>query len=1024
MGPTRHLTEGLYDLVVTTELAAALKGLNGISSQTTGALDPAEAHLVLGDHLARVIRRALQGVPEKERPSAQANVVNRLLAMAAADLDDADLEREAVSMPASMLSAISSIGREPPPAPLIPLRDSALLVNARHEPRIGDELRRELMSADRVDLLCAFIKWYGVRVIEESLDAFLRAGRRLRVITTTYMAATEPRPLQWLVDRGAEVRVSYDSDVTRLHAKAWLFHRNSGFSTAYVGSSNLSRSALLDGVEWNVRLAEAETPHLLEKFEATFESYWNDPTFEPYNAARLKEALRLEHASPEERTQFALLDVTALPHQRDILGALRVERDRHGRMRNLIVAATGTGKTVIAALDYAHLKRTLPSARLLFIAHRKELLGQSLRTFRAVMKDGSFGELFVDGHRPEEWTHVFASVQSLTASGVERIDPKAFDVVIVDEFHHAASDTYDALLKHLQPEVLLGLTATPERSDGKDITHWFGGRIAAELRLWDALERGLLAPFQYFGVHDDIDLSGVRWSRGTYERASLERVYTGNNARVAKVLAQIERRVPTIARMRALGFCVSIAHAKFMAEQFRLVGIPSAAISAENPASERDAVLRRLRDRELNVVFAVDLFNEGVDGPEIDTVLFLRPTESATVFLQQLGRGLRRAPDKPCLTVLDFIGQHRQEFRFAPRMAAMVGCQVSEVAHHVEEGFPFLPSGCHIELDRVSTRIVLENLKSTILRTAALTAELRRLGDVDLQTFLTHTSMTPTELYRNGRSFTSLRREAGYLPDSEAIRSDEASLARGLERLFHVDDSERCAYYREVLSGDAPPDLATCSTRQLRLLRMLHFDLRATQQWRTLEASLASLWKHDALRLEIVALLGVLDLAATTTTTPFTALPDVPLRIHGSYSRLNVLAAVDEMTVENPYSHVAGVAWAKKVGADCFFVTLKKSERDFSPKTMSRDYAISPTLFHWESQSTTALTSSTGRRYVSGDRETSKVLLFVRQTKADPFVFLGPCSYVSHQGERPIAIAWRLEHEIPSAVLREARVAA
>lgn len=480
----------------------------------------------------------------------------------------------------------------------------------------------------------------------------------MRVITTTYIGATDPRALDRLAELGAEVKVSYETRMTRLHAKAWLFHRNTGFSTAYVGSSNLSKSALLDGLEWNVRLSAVEQGHLLDTFRATFDEYWEDPGFEPYDPAdpvhhaRLREAIEVERGGPSDLPiEISTLEVRPWGFQREILDELAAEREVHGHHRNLVVMATGTGKTVVAGLDYQPLRNRGDVDSLLFVAHREEILGQSQATFRHIMRAGAFGERLVGGDRPTEWRHVFASVQSLARIDVERqLRPGHFDMVVVDEFHHASEETktYARLLQHVQPKVLLGLTATPERADGLDVRVWFDGRTAVELRLWEALERGLLAPFQYFGVHDETDLHGIRWKRRTgYDTTELTNLYTGHDARTRIVLQSLLDKVPDVRLMRALGFCVSIDHAEFMAARFNDAGIAALAVTSRTSPEKRRASLQALRNRDVNVLFTVDLFNEGVDVPEVDTVLFLRPTESATVFLQQLGRGLRMADDKP-----------------------------------------------------------------------------------------------------------------------------------------------------------------------------------------------------------------------------------------------------------------------------------------------------------------------------------------------------------------------------------------
>jgi superfamily II DNA or RNA helicase len=298
----------------------------------------------------------------------------------------------------------------------------------------------------------------------------------------------------------------------------------------------------------------------------------------------------------------------------------------------------------MAAIDYIRLKARLPRARLLFVAHRKEILDQSMATFRHAMRDHQFGEMWVDGHRPTRFEHVFASIQSLNAAGLDNLEPKHFDVVIIDEFHHAAATSYRKVLNHLDPIELLGLTATPERSDDLSIFEYFDGRIAAELRLWDAIDRHRLVPFAYFGIHDGQDLSKLPFRRGTgYDIEALTNVYTGNDSWAKTVIQEVLNRIGDVHEIRALGFCVSIVHAQFMAKRFNDVGIKSLAIWSDTPAEERKAALQKLANKEVNVIFSVDLFNEGVDVPSVDTLFMLRPTESPTLFLQQLGRGLRNS---------------------------------------------------------------------------------------------------------------------------------------------------------------------------------------------------------------------------------------------------------------------------------------------------------------------------------------------------------------------------------------------
>ncbi|MBN6056084.1 DUF3427 domain-containing protein [Nonomuraea sp. RK-328] len=1018
------LQPGVYQHLITRELDGLLRAVSDRELIDRRSLDIADSHETLARHLGALTRRALRSVRgenDTERLARQVEIVNRVAGLIGDLVPEAAAPDELVEAAEELLGIVRSrdaAGQVRFPArPVIPLTGSALLVNGRGQPEIGHELKRELASADRVDLLCAFVKWNGVRVLAEAIEEFVARGGRLRVVTTTYIGATDRLALDRLAAMGAENRVSYDTRMTRLHAKAWLFHRDHGLSTAYVGSSNLSKTALSHGLEWNVRLAQAEQPHLIDTFAATFDDYWGDPSFEPYDPAQ--DAERLDRALSAERTggrpvvlDFAHVDVRPYSYQREILDELAAERQIHDRWRNLVVMATGTGKTVVAALDHRRLQAAGQVKSLLFVAHRKEILRQSLLTFRQVMRDETFGELYVDGTRPEQWRHVFASIQTLHQNPLP--EPDRFDMVIVDEFHHAEATTYRQLLSAVRPKVLLGLTATPERADGQDIKHWFDGRVAAELRLWEALERGLLAPFQYFGVHDGTDLRQIGWRRGQgYDLGQLSNVYTGNDRRAAVVLETLQRKIGEVGRMRAIGFCVSIDHARFMAEKFTKAGLPSVAVTAQSRPDERDQALRELRDRTINAVFTVDLFNEGVDVPEIDTVLFLRPTDSATVFLQQLGRGLRLADDKPCLTVLDFVGHQHKQFRFDRRYRALTGASRTGIAREIEQGFPTLPAGCVIDLDRDVRRLVLDNVRQALsLNWRDLAGELRELGDVSMSTFLQETGLEVEDLYRRSRQgWASLRHAAGL----SATPPDEG-LGRAFGRMLHIDDIERLAFLTEVLAGEAPR-----SPRELRLLAMLDAMLwGGTEPVSGMEARLARL--TGARAGELGELADVLRSGLRHVAPPLD--PVVPLHVHARYSKNEVLAAFG---VDKPAHMREGVKYVQEHRADLFFVTIDKSEDHYSPTTLYHDRAISEELFQWESQSTLRSSAATARRYVSGE---STVHLLIRRSKRDeglgapPYTYAGPMRYVSHEGERPVRFVWRLDHPLPPEVFHYAKATA
>ncbi|MCC6809193.1 MAG: DUF3427 domain-containing protein [Deltaproteobacteria bacterium] len=1013
---------GLYELLVTERLEQELTQLDERLRAERDELRPAEAPDRISLHVQRILRQVLADLPDDGRVEASIALARTMLDLVGRHrpASRADDERPAAAAK-PLLRAI--VGRLPDgtlehiPPPATPLLDTTLLTNAPGEPRVGQQILGELASADRVDLVMAFIRRSGLRPMRDALRRHCEAGRPLRVLTTTYTNSTEQGALDELVALGAKIQVSYDQGSTRLHAKAWIFHRDSGFSTAFVGSSNLTHSAQVTGLEWNVRVSGARNPDVLEKIAAVFEGYWHGGDFVPYDPTEF--AVRAAQSTGPSTFVLSPIELRLHPFQERLLEQIALSLAR-GHTRNLLVAATGTGKTVMAAVHYLRRRAQLPRARLLFVAHRKELLEQARATFRHAVRDASFGELWVDGHRPKEFQHVFASMQSLSASGLEDLPPKHFDVVILDEFHHAAAHSYRALLEHVEPCELLGLTATPERSDGLDVLHYFGGRIAAELRLWDAIDQHRLAPFVYYGVHDGLDLTSVTWRRGRgYDVEGLTNLMTADDLWARRVLAAVHHRVDDVAHMRALGFCVSVEHARFMARVFQAAGLSAVAIWGDSPAETRAAALQALREGAVQVLFSVDLFNEGVDVPDVDTLLLLRPTESATLFLQQLGRGLRKTQAKPCCTVLDFVGLHRREFRFDQRLRALLGGTRRQIERQVDDGFPFLPAGCHMELDRVAKEVVLRNLRESLptgwrARVEELRAFASRGLDPTLRSFLEETGLELEDVYATESSWSDLREAADCAVAS--CGPDEAALRRGIGRLLHVDDRERIAVWTDLLGAPLPAQLSLLPERARRLARMLLAQL-GSQVFRKdtdLGEAWMRLWAHPQLRAELVELLAVLTDRVDHVQTTLLRHPNVPLQVHARYTRIEILAAFGDGANAKIAAWQTGVRWLPAARADLLAFTLDKTSGSFSPTTRYRDYAISPVLIHWESQGSTRADSDTGGRYQRHQSLGSEVMLFARLHDRDrAFWFLGPASYVSHRGDKPMAITWRLEHPLP-----------
>ena len=1027
-----ELAPGIYDTLVTAQVRAKLDRLRAEMEPMFQAPDPGEAHEYFARHSSHVVHDLLRLIEAEgtERLEAQARSCNEALRAIGQDVEDFLIDEDVKLL--TEIRTRDKVGG-PLPRPVIPLGTSALLVNDDQLLSVASVIKREIGSADSVDLICAFVNYTGVRILEAEIQGLCDRGR-MRLITTTYMGATQRRALDALSGWGVEIKIAFEEPPanTKLHAKAWMFRRLSGHDTAMIGSSNLSHSALMDGLEWNVRLSRTETPHILDRFASTFERYWSDPTFEDYDPTidgeRVERALRKCGGRELAPGGEFFLDITPRPHQIDILEAMQADRAR-GHNRNLVVAATGTGKTIVAALDYKRLCDTAKRPNLLFVAHRAEILRQSVDAFRTVLRDGSFGELWVGGAPPVEGKHVFASIQSLHESALDRIQPGRFEVVVVDEFHHAEAPTYRRLLNHLTPRFMVGLTATPERTDGENVMKYFGNRVTYEMRLWDALEDQLLCPFQYFGIADTVDLSTVRWNRGRYQQEELEDAYLrqGRDG-AALVLNWVERIVTDWRVMQAIGFCVSIRHAERMAEHFRDFGVPSVALTSGSHDEERRSAIRRLKERDINLIFTVDLFNEGIDIPEADTLLFLRPTESATVFLQQLGRGLRLSEGKPCATVLDFVGHQHRSFRFDRRFRAVTGLSRAGLEKQLAEGFTALPSGCHIQLDRITRERVLENVRASLpTRTQELVSEYRSLSggrsDYPLTMYVRETGVELSDLYRRDRTYSSIKRMGGFLPNIPTAR--EVSFSKGFHRLLHMQDEERLIRLAALLRLPTPPVLSDFDIRTQRELYMLAYGLSSDFTHDQLGQVLVNIWNEAPLRTELSELFNELASKAPPGPVPIGIphLTHIPILTHGTYSQDEVMTAFG---MRNPSSMRQGVHYFADERCDVFFVTLRKTETEYSPTTRYNDYPISPELFHWESQNSTSAESPVGKRYVNHKANGSTVLLFVRSarnldSRTSPYYCCGPVEYVSHESERPMRVIWTLYTPLPHSRFLEFR---
>ncbi len=1046
------LPDGLYDLLLTEGLARSLAALDPISADVTAHKGGASEFLVQA--ITRQLGAILDDVAgdDVDKPTRQLELVNDLLVMLrqrlntggsmAASMASADV----VDLVASPLRVLRAVKRDQqfPASPEIGLAVPWLFTAGKGSPSLLQEIRRELASSDKVDILVSFITVSGVRKLQDVLqqitatDAMGQSAARLRILTTTYTGATEARALDELARLpGCEVRVSLDGRRTRLHAKAWLFQRKSGFGSAYVGSANLSGAALTGGLEWTVKLTQRAQELLFARAVAHFETLWADSEFQRYDPDNanhrqaLAVALGRESFGGEPLGTISFFDLQPKTYQQEMLEQLFAER-AHGRSRNLLVAATGTGKTVVAAFDYRNTCRLEGGRpRLLFVAHREEILRQALRTYREVLRDPEFGDLLTGSHQPERWDHLFATIDSVTSRDlVATVGADHWHTVVVDECHRLAADRFDDFVKAVRPSILLGLTATPERSDGQPIAQYFDlrpdGSAAVELRLWHALDLQLLAPFEYYACDDATDFSAVPWDKPG-EREAVDKLVAGNDVRARLVVNEWRRLASDAGRSRAIVFCVSVAHAEFMTDWLNRAGLPAACVVGTTARDERQRAPQRLAQGELCALVTVDLYNEGIDLPMVDTLLLLRPTQSPVLFQQQIGRGLRLAPGKECCLVLDFVGQHRTEFRFDRLLSSLTGLSRRELVDGVENGFGSLPPGCHIHLQRQAREQVLQGLRALTtqnwrrLKIELQTyAALRGRSSVRLADFLHDQALDLEDVYRagtgQGRSgWTALKRDAGLIVAEWGPEEDYFS--RRFGDLLHVDDPLRQGVMAAVGARKGHP--STPHAKDALGVQMLAYQIDGRhEQAAGPDAFIARIEGHPAIAAELVELSSLLQARSTLSAKAVPGLEDTPLCLHAAYGAREVLTAVGWLTAARRAPFQAGVLPLTSRKTELLFVTLDKSE-GYHDRIAYHDYAISAGRFHWQTQNSAGPDTPGGRRYLESSINGWQFQLFVRPRKSDAYRACGRVTLDSAEGDRPMSIVWKLQTPLPARLFRE-----
>lgn len=717
-------------------------------------------------------------------------------------------------------------------------KETFLISGGSSEP-LARHLKAQLATAVSVDIAVAFVMKSGVDILHSSIVDILSRGGHVRLLTGDYLDATDPVALLQLMDLepgpGSLTRRVYQSLGTSsslrrpaiaFHPKAYIFRNIDGSGVAFVGSSNMSRSALQDGVEWNYKIISSRDEAGFGQVCKAFEALFNDPsttelTFEwidSYSRRRpaTSSGVRDEHAvAPSPET----LEIP-LPHsiQAEALAALRNSR-ANGADAGLVVLATGLGKTWLSAFDSRDFERVL------FVAHREEILSQAMQTFRRIRPTDYLGHYTGEEKHPDAQV-VFASVQTLSRyANLEQFPRSRFDYIVVDEFHHASAATYRRLIGHFEPQFLLGLTATPERSDGADLLELCGGNLVFRCDLAEGIRRGLLCEFDYFGVPDEVDYTNIPWRSRRFDEQQLTTA-VATHSRARNALEQLNRRGGT----RTLAFCVSQRHADFMAGFFNENGKRAVSVHTGGTSAPRTQSLEQLQAGELDVVCAVDMFNEGVDLPDLDTVMMLRPTESKILWLQQFGRGLRKAAADKRLRVIDYIGNHRT-FLLKPQTLFNLGAgdqNIQNLLERYQAGTAEIPPGCTVTYELATIDILKGLLRVSRSPSEALQTYVRDFID------LHGVRPTALEAYREGYAPRSVRQNFGSWFD----------FLRSMNALNEAQENARSLATAFLKSLEVTP--MTKSLKMVVLLAMLNEDkFPGALSIRQLIAAVRRLIKHQ-----------------------------------------------------------------------------------------------------------------------------------------------------------------------------------
>ena len=962
-------------------------------------------------------------------------------------------------------------------------------------------LKQELLNCKKFYFIVSFIRYSGIQLLISTLDELEKQGIQGEIITSVYLNITDSKALRKLLPyKNIKVKI-YNNSSESFHTKAYLFEKEK-YHSVVIGSSNISQSALYSAEEWNVKLTDSSFFNIYKKSLNQFEKLWHSneaieltqdfiDEYEKYKkSVNVQNTFDYRKTKIEQENEFVPNSM-----QKRVLQKLKETRI-NGNKKGLVISATGTGKTYLAAMDIKQFfeinsntenklfeindkKSKTSNIKFLFIAHREELLENAINVFSKILKidKNEFGRIY-GGLKEIDKSIIFASIQSLR-NCYNEFKPSFFDYVIVDEFHHSMSDSYLKTLSYFNPKFLLGLTATPKRMDGKDILSLCDYNVVDEIGIKEALEEDLIVPFHYFGVNDyTINYDNIPYKNGKYnEKILLENLLL--NTRTDYIVEKINKFGFDGDELSAVAFCQNIEHAFFMKEEFSKKGYKSAVITANTSSNERSEILEKFKNKKIEILCVVDILNEGIDIPTINLLLFLRPTMSSTIFIQQIGRGLRKAKNKDFITIIDFIGNHKKDYLLINYFSSEVDnkdtlfTKKEKIINEIKNQFSNIPKSCYVELDRICQNRIIEKIEKINFSSKNILKEMyldykAEIGKSENEILKVSDFDTNIELFQElslklGSFYNAqLQFENSEIKQNKIflLNSEETEFLAYLEKkltivepftylivkylinndfinleiivdeyknYFNIKDDFRKEYVINRIFTELVEDeiLEKNSKNRLFKISKKYNKIFENKKENNDEINLKLIDLDNSKntnynfknRLEDLLYLGLSEFKKNNNLSIFNENILIPYK---KYKRIELQILLDSKVPKGSWR--AGYANTDK--DICLFATIDKTH--ILQENLKYDNSLfADDIIQWISQPKTAHTSSVGKMFINHKKLGYNVHIFIRKfafmdgNKTNPFIYLGKADYYKSSGDKPMRILWKLEEKIPQELIYE-----